>query len=95
MKKSIFILLIVALTSCIFDTTPIYIQFTKDDLSYLHYNKDTLINTGQDIYYTDTISYLLNDSDSIQVKIATKIYSYFSEPWIQKYKEISGKSSMC
>ena len=94
MKKSIFILLIVALTSCIFDTTPIYIQFTKDDLSYLHYNKDTLINTGQDIYYTDTISYLLNDSDSIQVKIATKIYSYFSEPWIQKYKEISGKSSM-
>jgi hypothetical protein len=94
MKKLIFILLIVALTACIFDNTITYCQFTKDDLSYLYYNKDTLTNVGQNINYSDTITYLLNNKDTIHVKIQTKIYSDFSEPWIQKIKEIYGTSSI-
>jgi len=78
----------------ILDLTTVYSQFTKDDLSYLHYNKDTLISVGQNIEYKDTITYLRNDTDSIHVKIETKIDSYFDNPWIQKIKEISGRSSM-
>jgi len=78
----------------ILDLTTVYSQFTKDDLSYLHYNKDTLISVGQNIEYKDTITYLRNDTDSIHVKIETKIDSYFDNPWIQKIKEISGSSSM-
>jgi hypothetical protein len=95
MKKHLLIFAAMFLYACHFNEPTItYSQFTKDDLSYLYYNKDTLINVGQDIEYMDTITYLLNDTDSIHVKIETKIYSYFSNPWIQTTKEISGSSSI-
>jgi hypothetical protein len=63
------------LFACVHDNTITYLQFTKDDLSHLYYNKDTLTFTGQYIVYKDTIAYYsVNDTDSIYVPIKTEIH---------------------
>jgi hypothetical protein len=74
MKKCILILISMVLFACEHDNTITYLQFTKDDLSHLYYNKDTLTFTGQYIVYKDTIAYLVNDTDSIYVPIKTEIH---------------------
>ncbi|MEI6556383.1 MAG: hypothetical protein WCL70_12405 [Paludibacter sp.] len=79
MKKIIFIFLIMVLVSCEKNEMPVgYCQFTKDDLSHLNYNKDTLTFIGQKIVYKDTITYLLNGTDSIHVPIKTELDVFVS-----------------
>lgn len=73
MKKCTLILISLILFACERNNTITYLQFTKNDLSHLYYNKDTLTFTGQNIVYKDTIVYLLNDTDSIYVSIKTEI----------------------
>jgi hypothetical protein len=94
MKKWIFIFLSMALAACEQDEMPvIYYQFTSDDLSHLYFNKNTLVYTGIDIDYKDTLTYLLNDSDSVRVMIDTKINSYYSSPFpFYNIKDIGGKT---
>jgi len=72
-----------------------YRQFTSDDLSYLHYNKDTLTYTGAGIEYKDTLTYLLNDTGSIYIKTHTRIYSFFSNPFgFTNIQDIFGETAM-
>ena len=81
------------LTACVYNDEPvIYSQLTKDDLSYLHYNKDTFISTGKDVVYKDTLNYILNNIDTLNITVTTKIYSIYDNPFFTYYKSISGRS---
>ena len=72
-----------------------YRQFTKDDLSHLYYDKDTLTFTGSSIVYNDSVTYLLNDTGTIHVKIETEINSFYSSPFnFSNVEDIGGKSLM-
>ena len=75
MKKYLLILLSMTFVACVRDNIITYLQFTKDDLSHLYYNKDTLTFTGQYIVYKDTIAYLLNDTGNIYIPIKTEIHA--------------------
>jgi len=94
MKKYLFIFTVIALTACKNDEpTSKYRQFTKDDLSHLYYNKDTLTYKGISIIYRDTVIYQLNNTDTIHVKIETQINSYYSSPInFENIEDIFGSS---
>jgi len=65
-----------AFIACVHDTSVEYHQFTRDDLSHLYYDKDTLIFTEHvQIHYEDTVKFLLNDSATIVVVATTEINS--------------------
>jgi len=95
MKKYIFAYVVLILTACNQDNTIRYRQLTKDDLSHLYYNKDTLTYKGINIIYRDTVIYQLNNTDTIHVKIETQINSYYSSPLnFENVEDIGGKSLM-
>jgi hypothetical protein len=81
MKKYLFILAALALYACNNEEPAVrYRQFTKDDLSHIYYDNDTLTFTGNDIVYNETLTYLLNDTDIIHVPVKTEIYAYYASP---------------
>jgi len=98
MKKSTVILLSLLFTSCgvEFDnSTPSYMQFSSDDLSYLYFNKNTFQCSGNSVKYKDTLVYLLNDTSYIQVPVTTEIYPFDPSPLnLFNIRFISGKSSI-
>ena len=94
MKKYILILLSIALVACVHDNSVTYHHFTRDDLSHLYYDKDTLTSTGLDIHYKDSVKFLLNHSVTIGVVATTEIQSSFSQ-WTffeNKVEDIFGSS---
>jgi hypothetical protein len=92
MKKYILILLSMLLFACEHDNTVTYLQFTRDDLSHLYYDKDTLTFTGQNIVYKDTLTYLLNDTDTIYAPIKTEIH-VLQDPFdFSNIRNITGSS---
>jgi hypothetical protein len=92
MKKYILILLSIVLFACEHDNTVTYLQFTRDDLSHLYYDKDTLTFTGQNIVYKDTLTYLLNDTDTIYAPIKTEIHVLVNPFDFSNIKYITGNS---
>jgi|WetSurMetagenome_2_1015567.scaffolds.fasta_scaffold276296_1 hypothetical protein len=47
--------------------------FTKDDLSYLYIDKDTLTPYEREVNYEDTVFFLLNSKDKCMAKVFTTI----------------------
>jgi hypothetical protein len=50
--------------------------FSKDDLSYLYLDKDTLLPDEREIYFEDSLYFLINSKDTILAKVYTDIYAY-------------------
>ncbi|HET9571015.1 MAG TPA: hypothetical protein VFP20_06370 [Bacteroidales bacterium] len=90
MKYLLLSLIFIIFFSCTENDTGIkYTQFTSDDLSYLYFNSDTLVFTGSNIQYVDTISFMLESTDIVKVSVDTRIgpvddpFSFINEIGIQ------------
>lgn len=95
MKKLMYIVLLIINYSCQLDwDKKEYRQFTSDDLHHLYYNKDTLTYTGQQIYYGDTIYFLLNKTDTIKAPVVTSIRSWLPISAILNTEDICGQSDI-
>ena len=75
MKKCILILISLIFFACVHDNIVEYHQFTRDDLSHLYYDKDTLVSNELDIHYKDSVKFFLNDSAIIVANAETEINS--------------------
>ena len=89
MKKFILILFSIAFVACVHHNLTTYHHFTRDDLSHLYYDKDTLVSNELDIHYKDSVKFLLNDSATIVVVATTEIQSSFSQWTLFDNKEES------
>jgi len=87
MKKWIIVLFSIALVACGQDNSIAYHHFTRDDLSHLYYDKDTVDSKELNIHYKDSIKFLLNDSAKIVVVAKTEIQSSIYEGLLFNYKE--------
>jgi len=97
MKKCVLLLITLALIGCVgleIDDTLRYRQFTSDDLSHLYFDKDTLLYVGERISYQDSIKFLLNDSDTIVVVVATEIHTSLNYWSILNIEDIYGNSRL-
>ncbi len=70
-----------------------YHQFTTEDLSFLYYNADTLVFNG-DFTYCDTVVFLVNNSDTLNVAVNTKFYSFIETFSFSSKRNLSGLSAM-
>lgn len=85
MKLIAFLLIIFFCFSC--DQTEIIVkvtQFSEDDLEYLYFYDDSLMFTGESILYTDSLTFLLNNSEIKKVAFITIIDTLSTPLWIFK-----------
>lgn len=96
MKNILAFVLILLMVSCDdYNTVNRYTQFTRDDLSFLYFDSDTVVFNGSDIIFTDTISFLFNGTDIVKVPVYTKIEaSYFPFSPGGKGTDIQGESTL-
>lgn len=77
----VLLLLLNSLTGCFdMNTKQEYYQFTSDDLNHLYIGTDSLVYSGSIVYYSDSLSFLRNSSDTILVEVNTRIYDE-RQPW--------------
>jgi hypothetical protein len=93
MKQITVTLFLFLFVACINDPAEYY-QFTSDDLSHLHLNKDMVNYDGVKIEYKDSLAYLLNRNETIYVPIVTEIHSSRDLLVIFNVEDIYGSSMM-
>ena len=70
-----------------------YEQFITDELAWLKFSRDSLFFTGEKVTGEDTILFLYNSTDTINVKIYTQIITLGEVTLFGKYG-ISGKTEI-
>jgi hypothetical protein len=77
MKRTLYFVFLLVFYSCDgFESNTQFIQLTRDDLSYLIYNNDTVLVTEKDLNFSDTIQYMYNRTSVVNAVITTTIHAY-------------------
>lgn len=94
-KHFVLFCILIGFSSCIEDDIkPYYTQPNRDDLTYIHFNLDTVLFTGQTLQYLDTLQYIYNDSITIQTFVKTVLY-HTNNPWGNPaIKSINGQTTL-
>ena len=94
MKRIFFILIVIIAIACEDDEIKKYHQFSKDDLSHLYYNKDTIVYNGEPLYYTDSVFFLINSADTMAYLVETEILSFPPMISISGTEDLYGNSKI-